>query len=68
MPMAMAYGSIFYMLFLSQVTLIEKNILLSEGVKVFLKVLHFYSSDARKLLLMVSAIRSMVLKGCMNKA
>ena len=46
-----AYISIFYVLFLPQVTasLTEKNILLSEVVKVFLWVLHFYNLEAKKI-------------------
>ena len=32
-------------------------ILLSERAKVFLEVLHFYNSDAKRLLLMVLAVR-----------
>ena len=47
----------FYILFLSQVTLTEMNILLSERVKVFLKVLHFYNSEAKTLLLMMLTVR-----------
>ena len=66
--MAMAYGSSFYILFMPQVTLIEKNILLSEGVKLFLEVLHFYSSEAKGLLLLLLDVRPMVLKSFMNKA
>ena len=51
----MAYISIFYILFLPQMTvsLIEKNILLSEGVKVFSEVLHCYSLEVKRFLLMV---------------
>ena len=32
-------------------------ILLSEGAKVFIEVLHFYNSEAKRLLLMVLAVR-----------
>ena len=37
-------------------------ILLSERAKVFIEVLHFYNSEAKRLLLMVLAVRPMVFK------
>ena len=46
-------------------------ILLSERAKVFTEVLHFYNSEAKRLLLMVLAVRPIgpwFLKRCMNKA
>ena len=46
-------------------------IILSERAKVFIEVLHFYNSEAKRLLMMVLAVKPIepwFLKSCMNKA